>query len=78
MLHYTLLLIYYILLFGPSIKETRVRSSVGLTKRFPARVGVHQGTTPSPYLFNIVTDALTAGVRETPPPIRRSSRTISC
>jgi glucose/arabinose dehydrogenase len=47
--------------------HTRVRSSVGLTERFPVRVGVHQGSALSPYLFNMVMDVLTAGVREQAP-----------
>ena len=46
---------------------TQVRSSVGLTKEFEIGVGLHQGSSLSPYLFNIKMDVVTEGVREHAP-----------
>ena len=47
--------------------ETRVRSSVGLTGRFPVNVGLHQGSSLSPYLFDLVMDVVTQGIRDQAP-----------
>ena len=46
---------------------TRVRSSVGVTEGFEVSVGLHQGSALSPFLFNVVMDVLTEGVREAVP-----------
>jgi len=46
---------------------TRVRSTVGTTDRFQAKVGLHQGSALSPLLLNIVFDVITEDVREEPP-----------
>ena len=46
---------------------TRVRSAVGETSSFEVAVGLHQGSALSPFLFNIVFDVVTEGVRESPP-----------
>ena len=43
---------------------TQVRTSVGLTEEFEVGVGLHQGSSLSPYLFNIVMDVITERVRE--------------
>ena len=43
--------------------KTRVRSGVGTTEGFEVKVGLHQGSALSPFLFNIVFDVLTRGVR---------------
>ena len=47
--------------------NTRVRSGVGTTKGFEVKVGLHQGSALSPFLFNIVFDMLTRGVRRCVP-----------
>lgn len=46
---------------------TRVRSSVGETEGFEVRVGLHQGSALSPFIFNIVMDVIIEEVRETVP-----------
>ena len=38
---------------------TRVRSSVGETEVFEVKVGLHEGSALSPFIFNIVMDIIT-------------------
>lgn len=47
--------------------RTRVRSSAGFTRWLSVRVGLHQGSSLSPYLFDIIMDVLAEGVKERPP-----------
>jgi len=44
-----------------------VRSAVGVTDSFKVKVGLHQGSALSPFLFAILMDRLTDEVRKTPP-----------
>ena len=44
--------------------STRVRCSVGLTECFHVRVGLYQGSSLSPYLFNLIMDIITGDIRE--------------
>ena len=44
--------------------KTRVRSGVGTTECFEVKVVLHQGSALRPFLFNIVFDVLTRGVRQ--------------
>ncbi|XP_063587724.1 uncharacterized protein LOC134764976 [Penaeus indicus] len=46
---------------------TKVRSTVGTTHSFQVKVGLHQGSALSPFLFNTAFDVLTEAVRENPP-----------
>ena len=46
---------------------TRVRSSAGDSKGFQVRVGVHQGSALSPFLFATVMDVATESVRDLAP-----------
>jgi len=39
--------------------STSVRMQDGATKDFPITIGLHQGSTLSPYLFTLVLDVLT-------------------
>ena len=41
--------------------KTRVRRGDGTTEGFEVKVGLHQGSALSPFLFNIVFDVLTRG-----------------
>ena len=47
--------------------KTRVRSTIGTTDSFEVKVGLHQGSALSPFLFNIVMDVLTEPERGQPP-----------
>ncbi|XP_068222145.1 uncharacterized protein [Palaemon carinicauda] len=46
---------------------TQIRTSVGFTETFGVGVWLHQGSSLSPYLFNIVIDVITERVREQSP-----------
>ena len=46
---------------------TAVRSAAGVTKGFTVKVGLHQGSALSPFLFAIVMDRLTDEVRQEAP-----------
>ena len=48
------------------VKAT-VRSSVGETDSLEVKVGLHQGSTLSPFLFNVVMEVMTENVREIAP-----------
>lgn len=47
--------------------RTQVKSSVGLTGKTTVRVGLHQGSSLSPYLFDLIMDVLGRGIKEQPP-----------
>ena len=44
--------------------KTCVRSSIGNTDDFTVKVGLHQGSALSPYLFDLIIDVLTREVKE--------------
>ena len=46
---------------------TTVRSAAGLTEEFKVGVGLHQGLALSPFLFAIIIDRLTEGIRKDAP-----------
>ncbi|XP_064088400.1 uncharacterized protein LOC135202874 [Macrobrachium nipponense] len=46
---------------------TQVRSNEGTTEKFSVRVGLHQGSTLGPYIFDFVMDVITSDVREEVP-----------
>ena len=47
--------------------ETVVRYAIGTTKSFKVKVGLHQGSALSPFLFAVIMDRLTNEVRREPP-----------
>ena len=47
--------------------ETVVRCAVGTTGSFKVKVGLHQGSALSPFLFAVIMDGLTDEVRSEPP-----------
>ena len=47
--------------------ETVVRCSVGTTESFKVKVGPHQGSALSPFLFTVIMDRLTDEVKREPP-----------
>ena len=44
--------------------RTKVRTLVGDTKDFPIEIGLHQGSTLSPFLFTVVMDELTKEIQD--------------
>ncbi|GKA98392.1 ataxia telangiectasia mutated family protein [Tanacetum coccineum] len=44
--------------------KTRVRTSIGNMEFFPVEVGIHQGSTISPYLFALILDELSRWIQE--------------
>ena len=47
--------------------RTQIRSSVGETEWIQVKVGLHQGSSLSPYLFDLIMDVLARGVKEQAP-----------
>ena len=47
--------------------RTRVKSSVGLTDMIPVGVGLHQGSSLSPYRFAMIMDVLARGIKAISP-----------
>ena len=47
--------------------ETVVRCAVGITESFKVKVGLHQGSALSPFLFAVIMDRLTDEVKREPP-----------
>ena len=47
--------------------ETVVRCAAGTTESFKIKVGLHQGSALSPFLFAVIMDRLTDEVRREPP-----------
>ena len=47
--------------------QTHVQCSVGETEKFPVKVGLHQGSALSPYLFNLIMDVISAEERDEAP-----------
>ena len=50
-----------------NISTTAVRYAVGVTEGFEVKVGLHQGSALSPYLFAMVMNMMTDDIREEAP-----------
>ena len=46
---------------------TQVRSVVGTTEKFEVQVGLHQCSTLSPYIFDLVMDVMVADIKDQVP-----------
>ena len=46
---------------------TNIQTPVGITRSFPVRVGLHQGSGLSPFLFAVIIDELSKSIWETVP-----------
>ena len=57
--------------------RTQVKTSLGLTGKITVRVGLHQGSSLSPYLFDMILDVMGRGIKEQPPGVC-CLQTISC
>ena len=47
--------------------RTQVKTSIGLTGKITVRVGLHQGSSLSPCLFDMILDVMGQGIKEQPP-----------
>ena len=47
--------------------RTQVKTSIGLTDKITVRVGLHQGSSLSPYLFDMILDVMGQSTKEQPP-----------
>ena len=59
------------------VARTQVKTSIGLTGKNTDRVGLHQGSSLSPYLFDMLPDVMGRGIKEQPPGVC-CLQTISC
>ena len=57
--------------------RTQVKKSIGLTGKITVIVGLHQGSSLSPYLFDMILDVMGRGIKEQPPGVC-CLQTISC
>ena len=48
--------------------RTQVKTSIGITGNITVRVGLHQGSSLSPYLFDMILHVMGRGIKEQPPP----------
>ena len=47
--------------------RTQVNTRIGLTAKVTVRVGLHQGSSLSPYLFDMILDVMGRSIKEQPP-----------
>ena len=57
--------------------RTQVNTSIGLTGKITVIVGLHQGSSLSPYLFDMILDVMGRGIKEQPSGVC-CLQTISC
>ena len=47
--------------------RTQIMTSIGVAGKITVRVGLHQGSSLSPYLFDMILDVIRRGIKEQPP-----------
>ena len=47
--------------------RTQVKTSIGVTGKITVRVGLREGSSLSPYLFDMILDVMGRGMKEQPP-----------
>ena len=47
--------------------RTQVKTSIGVTGKITGRLGLHQGSSLSPYLFDMILDVMGPGIKHQPP-----------
>ena len=47
--------------------RTQVKTIIGVTGKITVRVGLHQGFSLSPYLFDMILDVMGRGIKHQPP-----------
>ena len=47
--------------------RTQFKTSIGVTGKITVRVGLHQGSSLSPYLFDMIMDVMGRGIKHQPP-----------
>ena len=59
----------YVRLVKDTYEDTRtqVKTSIGVTANITVRVGLQQGSSLSPYLFDMIMDVMVRGIKEQPP-----------
>ena len=59
----------YVRLVEDTYEDTRtpVKTSIGVTANITVRVGLHQGSSLSPYLFDMIMDVMGRAIEEQPP-----------
>ena len=55
-----------VLLYTYEEARTQVMTSIGVAGKNTVRVGLHQGSSLSPYLFDMVLDVMGRGIKEQP------------
>ena len=58
--------------------RTLVVTSIGLTDKSTVRIGLHEGSSLSHYLFDMILDVMGRGIDEQPPWCMLFAQTISC
>ena len=58
--------------------RTHVKTSIGLTGKITVRVGLHQGSSLIPYLFDMILDVEGRGIKEQPPGVFCLQTTSCC
>ena len=58
--------------------RTQVKTSIGVMDKITGRVGLHQGSSPRPYLFDMILDVMGRSIKEQPPCVCYSQTIVLC